>query len=53
MKENIELIQKNIITARKRSLGQGNIFKSVYLSVGWGCYDVTSCYGQRFPSLGV
>ena len=42
-----------IITARKRSLGQGNIFRSICLSTwGWwweGCYDVTSCYGQHPP----
>ena len=52
MPDNFELIQENRITARKRSLGQGNIFKSVRLSTGGGCYDVTSCYGQHFPSLG-
>ena len=36
MPDNFELIQENRITARKRSLGQGNIFKSVRLSTGGG-----------------
>ena len=34
MPDNFELIQENGITARKRSSGQGNIFKSVCLSTG-------------------
>ena len=36
-----------IFPARKRSLGQGNIFTSLCLSTGCGCYDVTSSYGQH------
>ena len=36
-----------IITARKQSLGQGNIFRDVCLSRGR--YDVTSRHGQDPP----
>ena len=42
-----------IFTARKRSLGQGNIFTNVCHSVhgGGGCYDVTSCSVMDSTSL--
>ena len=36
-----------IITTRKRSLGQGNVFPVCLSTEGGGCYDVTFCYGQH------
>ena len=47
-----------LITARKRSLGQGNVFRSICYSVHWGggpLYDVTSCLAasSHVPSRGV
>ena len=46
----------NIFTARKRSLGQGNMFKGVCLSTG-GCLLLGGCLvwgvsAQRVPGLG-
>ena len=46
-----------LITVRKRSLGQGNVFKSMYQSFcsqGGSLYDVTSCLAAWFhvPSGG-
>ena len=41
----------NLITAHKRSLGQGNVLTclSVILFTGGGGYDITSCYGYHHP----
>ena len=36
-------------TARKQSLGQGNIFRSVCLSAGGPLYDITSCLAEWSP----
>ena len=43
-----------ILTARKRSLGQGNVFRGVCLSMGC-LYDVTSCLAawSHVPSGGL
>ena len=55
MKNPTDLVLLQLITARKRSLGQGNIFRRMFLSVGGGSlYDVTSCLAawSHVPSRG-
>ena len=44
----------HVISARKRSLGQGNNVRNICHSVGGGLYDVTSCLDawSRVPSGG-
>ena len=47
-------VGRGVITARKRSLGQGNDFTGVCLSTGGSLYDVTSCLAawSHVPSRG-
>ena len=43
LKEQSEPFNIVLITARKRSLGQGNVFAGDCLSTGGSLFDVTSC----------
>ena len=47
-------MRRKIFTARKRSLGQGNIFRSMCHSVQGGVFDATSCLAawSHVPSRG-